>query len=114
MLEIHSTPAPATPEPAATNLASPTASLELMTMSDHVVGMLALRVFASLANNDHITSLSHHTPSSHQCDPEFFLKSQAKTIKQLVAAHSLQGLPQVPLSSYLERARAHNPKFKAI
>ena len=72
-------------------------------------GLQTLKVFTSLANYDHITSLSRPTPPSHQNNPEFFPKSQAI----LVAAHSLQGLFQVPLSSYMEITRAHNLKLNA-
>jgi len=72
--EIQPTPAPTLPKPVATNLASPTAPLELITMANAIEGLQALRVFASLANYDHITFFLRPTPPSHQSDPEFFPK----------------------------------------
>ena len=115
-------PSPDTPVPASTNLTSPAASPKSMTLSDHIEGSLehlesmtmdelfesmqSLKIFA-IFDKYHVTSPSLPTPPSHQNEPEF--TSQPQT--NLVAALSLQGLIQVPLSRRMETSRTQLPKF---
>ena len=87
----------------------PTSLLESITMYELIESMQSLKVFAILDKYHHITSPTRPTPPSHQNEPEYASKPQAS----LVAAHSLQGLFQVPLSSYIEITRTQNLKLNA-
>jgi len=76
-------------------------------MDELLESMQSLKVFAILDKSHHITSPSRPTPPSHQNEPESASKPQAS----LVAAHSLQGLFQVPLSRCMEISRTQDLKL---